>query len=72
MCSTHLFVSFFKLNGPPPSTARNVKILKAALNVMSKDNFANHFTLSGNFNVTSKVVSRIIVTDQDSVLPCVY
>ena len=42
-----------------PSAAWNVKILKAALKVMFKDNFAKHFTHSGNSNVTSKVVSRI-------------
>ena len=61
------------LNGPPPSAARNVKILKAAFKVMFKDNFAKHVTHSGNSNVTSKVVSRIINgTDQDSVLPCFY
>ena len=62
-----------KQNGPPPSATRNVKILNTALNVMLKDNFAKHFTHSGNFDVTSKVVSRIINgTDQDSVLPCFY
>ena len=57
-----------KQNGPPPSAARNVKILKAAFKVMFKDNFAKHFTHSGNFDVTSKVVSRIInATNQNSV-----
>ena len=56
------------LNAPPPSAARNVKILNTALNVMLKDNFAKHFTHSGNFDVTSKVVSRIInATNQNSV-----
>ena len=64
-----------KRNGPPPSAARNVKILKAALKVMFKDNFAKHFTHSGNFSVTSKNTKRIKIVnsiDQDSVLPCFY
>ena len=62
-----------KQNGPPPSATRNVKILYAALKVMLKDNFAKQFTHFGNFNVTSKVVSRMINgTDQDSVLQCFY
>ena len=62
--------AFVKLNGPPPGAGRNVKILKAALNVMCKDNFAKIFTHAGHLNVTSKVVSRIINgTDQQSVLP---
>ena len=63
--------AFIKLNGPPPGAARNVKILKAALNVMFQYNFAKHFKHVGNLNITSKVVSRIVNgTDQDSVLPC--
>ena len=67
------FASIALINGPPPSAARNVKLLKAAFKVMFKDKFAKHVTHSGNSNVTSKFVSRIINgTDQDSVLPCFY
>ena len=67
------FASIALINGPPPGAARNVKLLKAAFKVMFKDKFAKHVTHSGNSNVTSKVVSRIINgTDQDSVLPCFY
>ena len=65
--------AFIKLNGPPPGAARNVKILKAALNVMFKGNFPKHFIHVGNLNTTSKTVSRIVNgTDLDSVLPCFY
>ena len=65
--------AFRKLNGPPPGTARNVKILKAALNVMFKGNLPKHFVHVGNLNATSKTVSRIVNgTDLDSVLPCFY
>ena len=65
--------AFIKLNGPPPGAARDVKILKAALNVMFKGNFPKHFIHVGNLNTTSKTVSRIVNgTDLDSVLPCFY
>ena len=66
--------AFIKLNGPPPGLGKNVKILKAALNVMFKDNFAKHFTHAGsNLKLTSKVVSKILNgNDKQSVLPCFY
>ena len=65
------FASIALINGPPPSAARNVKLLKAAFKVMFKDKFAKHVTHSGNSNVTSKVVLRIINnTDQDLPMTC--
>ena len=70
--TVHKFASI-KLNGPPLRTARNVKILNAALKIMFKDNFAKYFTHSGNFNVSSKGIKKIKNgTGQDSVLPHFY
>ena len=43
-----------KQNGPPPSAARNVKILYAALKVMFKDNFAKQFTHFWKFQCNIK------------------
>ena len=60
--------AFIKLNGPPPGAARNVKILKAALNVMFKGNFPKHFIHVGNLNTTSKTVS-IVRGPRDVTLP---
>ena len=66
--------AFVRLNGPPPGAKKNTKFLKAALNIMFKDNYAKHFTHSKEgLNVTSKVVTRITNgSDQLSVLPCFY
>ena len=51
---------------------RKIKeILKTALNLMFKDDFAKHFIHTGkNLNVTSKVVNRIMTGDGDKILPC--
>ena len=66
--------AFLRLNGPPPGAKKNTKFLKAALNIMFKDNYAKHFTHSKEgLNLTSKVVTRITNgSDQPSVLPCFY
>ena len=63
--------TFIKLNGPPPGLDKNKKILKTALHLMFKDDFAKHFIHTGqNLNTTSKVVNRIMNGDGDKILPC--
>ena len=66
--------AFVRLNGPPPGSKKITKFLKAALNMMSKDNYAKHFTHSKEgLHLTSKLVTRITNgNDQLSVLPCFY
>ena len=38
--------AFVRLNGPLPGSKKNTKFLKAASNIMFKDNYAKHFTHS--------------------------
>ena len=64
-------LAFIRLNGPPPGLKSNKKCLKAALNLMFKDGFAKHFQYTGkSLNITSKVVSRILNGENQSILPC--
>ena len=54
-------LAFIRLNGPPPGCIKNRKLLKTALNLMYKSDYAPHVLYMGrNLKTTPVVVERIL------------
>ena len=64
-------LTFIKLNGPPPGMMKNREMLKRALQIHFKSDYAKHFINRTGFrNATSKVVERILSPPVENILPC--
>ena len=63
-------LTFIKLNGPKPGAVKNERILKAALNMMYKGNFAPHFIHIGEKTRTTSLVVERIRNNKNELLPC--
>ena len=54
-------LAFIRLNGPPPSLAKNKMMLKAALQLMFNGDFAKNLLHNGQkLKTTSIVIERIL------------
>ena len=63
-------LAFVRLNGPPPGSIKNRKMLKTGLNLMDKGDYAPHVLHMGKKLKTTSVAVERILNASSNVLPC--